>query len=195
MTDQIDAIRAKRTNILILFAGIFLSIFLVFIIVDNALSRLESLVTQAQTDYKPIANKSIEVLESSKSGIDKISESSARAIDTISPQIPNITHALNRSLDSVKDEYDDTKKQINADYQDFKSTLKIEFQELKEDKKWVKGQVEEFQSELQTWRNLTFISIAIFGAIMFLTSIQSILENGRWFISLFLRNKREEPLP
>jgi len=54
MTDQIEAIRAKRINILILFAGIFLSIFLVFIIVDSALSRLESLVSRAQTDYKQI---------------------------------------------------------------------------------------------------------------------------------------------
>ena len=193
MTDQIDAIRAKRINILILFAGVFLSIFLVFIIVDNALSRLESLVSRAQTEYKPIANKSIEVLETSKSGIDKISESSARAIDAISPQIPNITHVIDRSLDSVKDEYADTKKQFNSDYQDFKSTLKLELQELKEDKKWVKSQVENFQSELQTWRNLTFISIAIFGAIMFLSSIQSILENARWFISLFLSKKQEQP--
>ena len=195
MTDQIEAIRAKRINILILFAGIFLSIFLVFIIVDSALSRLESLVSRAQTDYKPLANKSIEVLETSKLGIDKISESSARAIDTISPQIPSIAHALDRSLDSVKDEYADTKKQINADYQDFKSTLKLEFQELKEDKKWVKSQIEEFQSELQTWRNLTFISISIFGAIMFLSSIQSILENVRWFISLFSSWKQAKPLP
>ena len=193
MTDQLDAIRAKRINILILFAGIFLSIFLVFNIVDNALSRLESLVSRAQTEYKPIANKSMEVLETSKSGIDKISESSAKAIDAISPQIPSIAHTIDKSLDSVKDEYADTKKQINADYQDFKSTLKLEVQELKEDKKWVKNQVEEFQSELQTWRNLTFISIAIFGAIMFLSSIQSILENARWFISLFLSKKQEQP--
>jgi hypothetical protein len=75
-----------------------------------------------------------------------------------------------------------------GEYTVLKSTMDIEYQQLKQElmqlKSDMRRDVDWAKSELAQWRvMITWISL-VFGLILTLMSIQDILENLRWFISL-----------
>lgn len=196
MQDEITLIHEKRKNIFLLFFCLLFIIAISYLMVNSITNKVITSIEDARTEYRPVVKNLNTSAEAAGAGVRQIAQSGKVAIEQFSEQLPQ---SVAESVADVKKEYASSQGAVVGEYTVLKSTMDIEYQQLKQElmqlKSDMRRDVDWAKSELAQWRvMITWISLA-FGLILTLMSIQDILENLRWFISLikelFTRNKEK----
>lgn len=187
MNESIDVIRAKRVNITLILFTLLLFAVIGVLFLNHALSRLESLVNGAREEYRPVVDKSIQVLSQSKESIAEVSKSGKNWLDAANPQNKKVAETLDSSINTMTKDYFATKSKIDVEYESLKKVFKDELN-------WLKTELTEFKDEIGAWRKMIFFFLSIFSTLMFLSSIKDIMENIRWFLAFYKKPNPESLL-
>jgi hypothetical protein len=200
MEQELLIIQEKRKNILILLAGSLLVVFTLYFLLDSITDRLIESVDKVRTEYRPVVNQVATTVDEAGKNLNTLTGSGVKVMNTLTEEIPHLPDKMAVTVDSVKtdlneaksgivQEYAELKKTVNTDY----SLLKLELNLLKHD---VRRDVEWIKSEVEKWRQLIIFIGSLIGFIVFLTSIQDILENIRWAWTLiagfFNKDRKKE---
>jgi len=198
MEQELIIIQEKRKNILIFLAGSSLIVLTLFFLLDTITDKLIESVDNIREEYRPVVNQVATTVGEAGENLHTLTGSGVKVMDTFTEEIPQLPDKIALTVDSVKTDFNETKsgivqeyaelkKAVNADY----SLLKMELNSLKND---VRKDVEWLKSEVEKWRQLIIFIGTLIGFIVFLTSIQDILENIRWawtLIAGFFNKKRK----
>lgn len=172
MSDTIEIVKEKRKNIFFLFLCSLIFLLVFYLILDKAIGRIETSISSIKDQYKPLVDIFNNTLISSGKGIEKLSNSGVQVLNKAAVEIPRISEAISDSV-----------KELRSDYAELKSELTVLRKDIREDISWLK-------LEIKKWRRLVVLISVIIGLIAILTSINDILANLKWLLSLISSEKK-----
>lgn len=174
MQKEIALIHEKRKNIFLLFFCLLFIVIISYLMVNSITNKVIASIEDARVEYRPVIKNLNASAGEAGAGVRQIAQSGQVAIEQFSQQLPKTVAS---SLAGVKSEYGGFKSTVEIEYQQLKKELVQIKSDMRTDIEWVKA-------ELGQWRILIAWISFVFGLILTLMSIQDILENLRWFISL-----------
>lgn len=197
MENEIKIIQEKRKNIFLIFFCALFIVVVSYLLVNSIANKVIATVDDARKEYRPVVNNLNASAGEAGAGVRQIAQSGKAVIDQLSDQIPK---TMSDSIEGVKREYDTSQGEIIDEYNNIKTVVELDYQLLKEELSQLKSDMRKdidwVKTELVQWRTLIGYITFAFGLILALISIQDILENSRWFISIIsgLFKRKEEKL-
>ena len=194
MEEEIKIIQEQRKNIFLIFFCTLFIVVVSYLLINSITNKVIETVEDAREEYRPVVRNLNASVGEAGAGVRKIAQSGTDVIDQISKQIPETM------VEDVKIKYDASQKEIINEYKGIKSVLEIDYQLLKKEldqlKSDMRRDIDWVKKELVQWRTLIGYIVFAFGLIFAIISIQDILENFRWLISVIsgLFKRKEEAL-
>ena len=194
MEEEIKIIQEQRKNIFLIFFCTLFIVVVSYLLINSITNKVIETVEDAREEYRPVIRNLNASVGEAGAGVRKIAQSGTDVIDQISKQIPETM------VEDVKIKYDASQKEIINEYKGIKSVLEIDYQLLKKEldqlKSDMRRDIDWVKKELVQWRTLIGYIVFAFGLIFAIISIQDILENFRWLISVIsgLFKRKEEAL-
>lgn len=184
MEEELIVIREKRKNILIAFFAGLVLVFTLYLFLNSIANRIIGTVERVRGDYKPILTEVADTVSTATDDLNVLTGSGVNVLDTFTKEMPD---KLAESVDVVRSDYNKTSEEFRHEYGTLKNALEIQFglfkAELATLKNDVRNDIDWMKGEVEKWRKLIIFVSSVIGIIVFLTSLQDILENLRWLLS------------
>lgn len=199
MEDELQIIKEKRKNILIFCSGLLFIVLLLFFLLNSIANKVIFSLDAAREEYRPLVQAVTNTVGQASENLDTLTGSGVKVLNTFQEEIPQLPEKMNISMDEVKKDINQAKDGVQMEYLGLKeivetdyNLLKLELGVLKND---IRNDLTWVKSEVEKWRQLIIFIGSVLGLIIFMTSIQDILENTRWLISFssdLLKKKKPE---
>lgn len=180
MENELKIIQEKRKNILIFCCGSLLIVLMLYLALNSIANKVIDSIDNVREEYRPLVNEVSKTVGEAGKNLDTLTGSGIEVMDTFKAEIPHLPEKLSVSVDDAKTgvqlEYSELKQAVESNF----SQLKVELSSLKND---VWYEINWMKSEVEKWRQLLIFISTVIGLIVFLTSVQDILENTRWLCS------------
>jgi YbbR domain-containing protein len=181
MQDELKIIQEKRKNIFLFCGGSLLIVLMLYLALNSIANKVIYSIDSAREEYRPLVREVSRTVGEAGKNLDTLTGSGVEVMEAFKTEIPKLPDKLSVSVDDaktgVKNEYTELKHSVEANV----SLLKAELYSLKKE---VRQEVSWFKLEVERWRQLLIFISSVIGFIVFLVSIQDILENIRWLCSL-----------
>jgi hypothetical protein len=181
MQDELKIIQEKRKNIFLFCGGSLLIVLMLYLSLNSIANKVIYSIDSAREEYRPLVRDVSRTVGEAGKNLDTLTGSGLEVMETFKTEIPKLPDKLSVSVDDAKTgvqkEYTELKHSVEANV----SLLKAELYSLKKE---VREEVSWFKLEVERWRQLLIFISSVIGFIVFLVSIQDILENIRWLCSL-----------
>lgn len=186
METELIIIREKRKNIALFFVAGLVLILVLYLALNSIANRILGTVDRVRGDYHPLLTNVADTVSSATDDLNALTDSGVNVLNTFSSEMPD---KFADSVKLVRGDYNQTKTDIRSEYGTLKHTLEVNIGHFKDEfkafKTDVRKEIDWTKTEIEKWRKLLLYVSSIIGTIVFLTSLQDILENLRWLLSFF----------